>query len=224
MIEKNLPILYSFKRCPYAIRARVALAFAKINHIHREINLKDKHPLFLKTSPKGTVPVLCLPNMKNPIDESVDIVVFAFKNHLPSDWQPVEILNDTLAKTMYKKLNTMVIPAIRSIKYASDQKDNASAISDVNGYLNHLDKILDESPFIYKTQSALDVIIFPNLRQLLIHDPSWLKRYSFENVERWMNYWTLHHLFKKIFITQPIWDENQEPILINNGQNDTEKP
>ena len=58
MSNASLPILYSFKRCPYAIRARVALAFAQVDYIHREINLRDKHSEFLKTSPKGTVPVL----------------------------------------------------------------------------------------------------------------------------------------------------------------------
>ena len=67
------PILYSFRRCPYAIRARMALVLAGIDFELREINLRDKPSTFLVTSPKGTVPVLVLPNGR-VIEESLEIV------------------------------------------------------------------------------------------------------------------------------------------------------
>ena len=71
-------LIYSFRRCPYAIRARLALRVSKINFINEEINLRDKSSLFLEISPKGTVPVLVLNNGK-VIDESIDIMLWAFK-------------------------------------------------------------------------------------------------------------------------------------------------
>ena len=60
----TLPILYSFRRCPYAMRARLALYSAKIAHVHREVDLKNKPTAMLNLSPKGTVPVLQLKDGK----------------------------------------------------------------------------------------------------------------------------------------------------------------
>jgi glutathione S-transferase len=54
----TLPVLYSFRRCPYAIRARLALAHAGLACELREINLRNKPQALLDASPKGTVPVL----------------------------------------------------------------------------------------------------------------------------------------------------------------------
>ena len=67
----NFPILYTFRRCPYAMRARMALYHAKINYEHREILLKNRPKNLYEISPKGTVPVLDLLNGE-VIDESFD--------------------------------------------------------------------------------------------------------------------------------------------------------
>jgi glutathione S-transferase len=68
-MNNQQPILYSFRRCPYAIRARMALAYAAVAYEHREIELKHKPAAMLAVSAKATVPVLVLPNQK-VIDES----------------------------------------------------------------------------------------------------------------------------------------------------------
>ena len=72
----KLPILYSFRRCPYAMRARMALYYSKINYEHREILLKNRPEKLYQLSPKGTVPVLELPS-GDVIDESFDIMKWA---------------------------------------------------------------------------------------------------------------------------------------------------
>lgn len=59
-MQVSFPILYTFRRCPYAMRARLALYIAKISHEHREVDLKNKPAEMLAISPKGTVPVLQL--------------------------------------------------------------------------------------------------------------------------------------------------------------------
>ena len=73
------PILYSFKRCPYAMRARMALVLAEITCEIREVRLNNKPNHMLKVSPKGTVPVLILKDMV--IDESMDIINWAIKKN-----------------------------------------------------------------------------------------------------------------------------------------------
>ena len=67
----DLPVLYSFRRCPYAIRARMAVAATGIEVTIREVLLKDKPPELIAASVKATVPVLVLPD-GNVIDESLE--------------------------------------------------------------------------------------------------------------------------------------------------------
>jgi glutathione S-transferase len=81
----DLPILYSFRRCPYAMRARLALLASGIDYEHREVVLRDKPAELLSASPKGTVPVLVLPSGE-VIDQSVDIMLWALRQHDPYNW------------------------------------------------------------------------------------------------------------------------------------------
>ena len=76
-----VPILYSFRRCPYAMRARLALASAAITFEHREVLLRDKPAAMLSASPKGTVPVLV--TSQRVIDESLDIMLWALSQNDP---------------------------------------------------------------------------------------------------------------------------------------------
>ena len=75
-MDEPLPILYSFRRCPYAMRARLALYSAKVAHIHREVDLKNKPAEMLAVSPKGTVPVLQLTDGQ-VLEQSLDIMKWA---------------------------------------------------------------------------------------------------------------------------------------------------
>jgi glutathione S-transferase len=78
------PVLYSFRRCPYAIRARLAILSAGLEVELREVVLRDKPAAFLEASPSGTVP--CLVNAGEVIDESLDVMIWALKQHDPEGW------------------------------------------------------------------------------------------------------------------------------------------
>ena len=80
-----LPVLYSFRRCPYAMRARLALAVSGLPLELREVTLRSKPPELLAASPKGTVPVLVLPDGE-VIDESLDVMLWALRQHDPESW------------------------------------------------------------------------------------------------------------------------------------------
>ena len=86
-MPENLPVLYSFRRCPYAMRARMALHTSATVLEHREIELKNKPAAMLAASPKGTVPVLVLPDGR-VIDESLDIMRWALAKRDPLHWWP----------------------------------------------------------------------------------------------------------------------------------------
>ena len=81
----DLPVLYSFRRCPYAIRARMALAVAGMAVELREVLLRDKPEAMLEVSAKGTVPVLQLPDGW-VIDESLEVMDWALTQNDPEDW------------------------------------------------------------------------------------------------------------------------------------------
>jgi glutathione S-transferase len=83
----DLPVLYSFRRCPYAMRARLALRASGVAYEHREVALKAKPAQMLAASPKGTVPVLCLPSGE-VLDQSLDIMRWALQHNDPEVWLP----------------------------------------------------------------------------------------------------------------------------------------
>ncbi|MFY9179720.1 MAG: glutathione S-transferase N-terminal domain-containing protein, partial [Venatoribacter sp.] len=91
-MNTTLPILYSFRRCPYAMRARLGIAFAELNVELCEVALKNKPAAMLAISPKGTVPVLQLPNGQ-VIEESIEIVEWALATQ-----DPQGLLNTDLAQ------------------------------------------------------------------------------------------------------------------------------
>jgi glutathione S-transferase len=90
-----VPILYSFRRCPYAIRARLALQLAGLRPgldlELREVALRAKPPELLQASAKGTVPVLLIPansaQGSSVLDQSLTIMAWALERHDPGDWQ-----------------------------------------------------------------------------------------------------------------------------------------
>ena len=94
------PVLYSFRRCPYAIRARMALEYASINCELREVKLSNKPQTMINISNKGTVPVLQLTD-GSVIDESLDIMLWALEQTDPDQWLGVEQKNTRLLIEKY---------------------------------------------------------------------------------------------------------------------------
>ena len=90
--KKNKPILYSFRRCPYAMRARMAISISGQQVEFREVLLRDKPASMLELSPKGTVPVLLL-NSGEVIDESLDVIDWALNINDPEDWKRSKMID-----------------------------------------------------------------------------------------------------------------------------------
>jgi glutathione S-transferase len=95
-----VPVLYSFRRCPYAIRARIAIHYSGFKVLLREVVLRNKPPSLLSYSPKGTVPVLILPGGQ-VIDESYEIMVFSLQHNDPDNWLEK---SDALSRAMAQEL------------------------------------------------------------------------------------------------------------------------
>lgn len=201
----SIPILYSFRRCPYAIRARLALAFSNIEYELREVDLKAKPDSMLKFSPKGTVPVLVLPDNK-VIDESYDIVNWAFDIKYPTEFAPVtnEIMEET--KKVFSSLHESFIFHLNRYKYP-DRYDNVDIEhhkEELEKFLLRCEKHLSQHKFLLADKpTAIDILVFPFVRQLDIANDKILSG----RLRSWFDLWLEHELFQEVMQKKSIFKD-----------------
>lgn len=204
----GLPVLYSFRRCPYAMRARLALYRAKIEVEHREILLKNKPPQMLQISPKGTVPVLLLPNGE-VIDESRDLAIWALGQSTQHgllwatdkqlDQAQLELIanNDDEFKHWLDRYKYQVgYPEHPAETY----RDKAQV------FLNELEQRLASNQNLFGDQpSFADIAIFPFVRQFAFVDKSWFDRAPYPQLQGWLNRWIRSEEFDAVMIKHSEW-------------------
>ena len=202
----QLPILYSFRRCPYAMRARLALMRANIPVIIREIDLKNKAAEFLETSPKATVPVLVLPSGKI-IDESLDIVDYA----MPEDTHRDKRL------ALLTQLNDETIPALMRYKYHDRYKDVDLAFeqSVVCDFFEVLNTLLSESTYLFdEAIGKADIVVLPFVRQIYKVDAQWFDSLKYDCVKKWLHAFLDSKLHSHIMQKFPVWAPGQETQIL----------
>jgi glutathione S-transferase len=188
-------ILYSFRRCPYAIRARMALQYAKIYPEIIEVNLKDKAPSFLHAAPKGTVPALILDN-GTLIDESMDIINYALQQHDPDQWHPK---NMQPSLTLIHLNDTHFKQAVDCCKYATryTTQQYLQAQQKCIQILTQWDALLTKQPFFHGNHFGLaDLALLPFIRQCL-H----LKLYQTHPLLPALRAWLQHNTTSKLFLS-----------------------
>jgi glutathione S-transferase len=217
----RLPILYSFRRCPYAMRARLALIISGIDCVVREVRLSNKPPELAAASPKATVPVLILPD-GGVIDESIDIMVWA----QDADYRhPESFSGSYLPSSKESKMLTQV------------QHDDLIAINDSN-FKHHLDRykypekfgcdvrehrdtgeailqqyetLLAQSPFLSGAKPGLsDYALLPFIRQFAHVDRNYFYALPFPRLHSWLRDHLNSALFLQAMAHFPIWKEGDE--------------
>ena len=205
------PILYSFRRCPYAMRARMALILASKECELREILLKDKPDEMLKVSSKGTVPVLQFTN--KILDESLDIISWAMESpapHVHIYTEAEELLSLELIYLFDSKFKYHLDRYKYSSRYGEDSNDHQEECKTI---LENLDEKINPCPWIFgKEVSLLDISILPFIRQCKIANPDWFFAQNFVNVINLLNYFESSDLFLQAMQKYELWD----PIK-NNG-------
>lgn len=175
-MNESRPKLFSFRRCPYAIRARMALILKQIPFEIHEVDLKHKPPELLALSPKGTVPVLCLPSGV-VIDESIDIVEFAL------DYQP-----DPQTEQLIQQLTDDYIPAVTRYKFADRHPDIDILYEQqrILSFLEKLELLLQKKPYLYgKVMGKADICILPFIRYLYRADEAWFNSLDLPKLKAW---------------------------------------
>lgn len=192
-----LPVFYSFRRCPYAMRARLALSVSGQAVEHREIVLRNKPTEMLAASPKGTVPVLVLPDGA-VIDESLDIMRWALTRNDPAQWlsptgvssgemEALIALNDGDFK---RHLDRYKYPNRYPQESGGDDVGFAQAHrSDAAHWLAQLNARLSQGWLFGTNASLADMAILPFIRQFAHTDPHWFTAQPWPGLQRWLAGW-----------------------------------
>lgn len=202
---QGLPILYSFRRCPYAMRARMALIASGLSYAHREILLRDKPASMLAVSPKGTVPVLILAGGR-VIDESLDIMRWALNQSDPEGWlagADLALIADYDGAFKYHLDRYKY-----AIRYGDDPLVHRAAAA---AMLLDLDAQLAVHDFLGGAMRGFaDIAIFPFVRQFAGVDPVWFQLQTMPNVQRWLARIAASELFERAMVRRALWTENQD--------------
>ena len=211
----NFPILYSFKRCPYAMRARMALKLANIKSEIREVRLNNKPKHMIEVSPKGTVPILILEN--EVIDESNDIINWVlnknniFKNKLDHNQK-------TLTENLIQTFDSKFKYHLDRYKYSSryENVDIKLHRSECLKILVKLEKYIScgKDKWIFGNNiNKLDICVLPFIRQFKIADPKWFnQREKIKKVRNVLNNFIDSNLFKQIMHGYRVWNEDDDPV------------
>ncbi len=201
-------ILYSFRRCPYAMRARLALNSAGIETELREILLRDKAPEFLQTSPKGTVPVLDLGD--HVLEESRDIMVWALDQNDPEGWMEMPDEGYALIDEADGPFKTALDRYKYATRYDSDPQTERAKGS---AFLQKLDDRL-EADFLFGPKPSLaDRAIQPFVRQFANTDRAWFDAQPWPRLQRWLKDFLDSTEFAAIMRKYPVWKAG-DPITI----------
>ena len=203
----DLPILYSFRRCPYAMRARMALAASGAEVMLREVLLKDKPAELLAASPKATVPVLVLSDGQI-IEESLDVMQWALEYSDPLNWLEGEALDSDWISACDGDFKHWLDRYKYADRYpghtAEDYRQNAEA------FIQRLEDQLSGSKWVGgDAANAIDVALFPFIRQFAGVDPSWWQQAPYPHVKQWLENWLNNALFSAIMAKYPRWESGQ---------------
>ncbi|MBH66918.1 MAG: glutathione S-transferase [Rhodospirillaceae bacterium] len=208
--ERQEPVMYSFRRCPYAMRARLAIDQSNKFIELREVVLRDKPAHMIKLSPKGTVPVLWLPNGA-VIDESLDIMMWA-----ASQTKATPSLQTLKHYDLIEEIDSTFKYHLDRYKYASRYK-NIDAIEHRNEALSVLmkiDKRLETKWLSGQNSGFVDWAILPFIRQYRATDPSWFDNLpEIKKTSAWLERFLNWECFQRVMKKYPKWQPGSEKII-----------
>ena len=216
-INRKYPILYTFRRCPYAMRARLAIKASRVIVEIREVKLKNKPEELLNISPKATVPVLYI-SSKKIIEESLDIMKWALEINDPLKLLKQEKLNRIEVHNTLNKLENDFKQNLDRYKYSSRfDQPNPELYRDKNlKILNEFNNLLQHNKGIYSSHlSLLDYAIFPFVRQFRNVNSVWFDSLELKFLKSWLYELIDSDEFSSIMKKNLIWEPNQKPIYTN---------
>ena len=214
-MSSELPILYSFRRCPYAMRARMALLTAGLLCEMREVILRDRPEHMMEISPKGTVPVLLL-NDGTVLEESLDIMDWALEMNDPYGWLEY---NSELGN-----VEDLILENDDEFKHHLDRYKYSNRYEDVDSiehrdaaesFIAKLEMMLEDSPYLFgKNPTKADFAIFPFIRQFANTDRKWFDATKYSNVQVWLHELVESEIFKSCMVKYQQWKEGDQLVTL----------
>ena len=204
----STPILYSFRRCPYAIRARLAIYSAGIEIEIREVLLRDKAPKFLEVSKSKTVP--CLQTNDDILDESLDIMVWALNLNDPDHW----LIDTDKSLELIETCDGPFKNALDRTKYPNRYHDENAAENRMlaSDFLDLIESQLN--PYLFgKNYNLADIAILPFIRQFAHIDFNWFLSQPWPKTVEWLETFKTSEMFNSVMKKYPKWEED-DPITL----------
>jgi glutathione S-transferase len=202
------PILYTFRRCPYAMRARMGLVYAGIDFEIREVDLKHKPQEMLDASIKATVPVLIHEDL-HIIDESIDILSWSISQNDPDCWNDFCEESKTRMASLVHENDHVFKEHLDHYKYSDRYLEQSQEVYREQGeiFLKNLESLLSESAFLFgESVSYADVAIFPFIRQFSNVDPVWFRSAPYPFLRTWLDHFLESKLFNSVMTKYDPWN------------------
>ncbi|MDR4515371.1 glutathione S-transferase [Nitrosomonas sp.] len=191
------PLLFTFRRCPYAIRARMAIKVSGIDINMQEVDLRDKPATLLECSPKGTVPVVRLAD-GSVIDESLDIMKWALAVNDPNHWLDCpdgvsDEVDNLIARNdgLFKKALDYYKYSVRYPEHPAHYYREQAVF-----FLEELDVRLSQNNYLMTDRLTIaDAAIFPFIRQFVHVDKDWFYASQYSHLIRWLDAWLSSEIF-----------------------------
>ncbi|MCL1139179.1 glutathione S-transferase [Shewanella pneumatophori] len=220
-MKKPLPVLYSLRNCPYAMRARLAIFASEQTVCLREVLLSQKPAQMLTASPKGTVPVLVLPSGE-VLEQSRDIMLWAFAQSDLNNYQlhqPLANGKQSEAATVQQlmtQFDSEFIPRLEHYRSAKRYRDPKllQYRAECEIYLQQLESRLAQHDFLFGGKACLaDVAIMPFIRQFARVERQWYLQSPYPEVRRWLDGYLQSAMFSKVMAQYPVWTEGANETL-----------
>ncbi|MGP9558627.1 glutathione S-transferase [Psychrobacter sp. AOP7-A1-24] len=208
-----LPCLYSFRRCPYAMRARLGLLFAELSVELREITLKNKPEQMLAISPKGTVPVLQLVD-GTVIEESLEIMLWALGQNDPQGLFDKRVLSQ--ANALIAQNDNEFKHWLDRYKYADRHIEMTQTEYRQRGevFLQVLEDLLAQNTYLLGNRVTIaDIGIMPFVRQFAHVDRDVFYSLPYPNLQLWLKDWLEHPSFIQAMTKFQPWQEGNDMVV-----------
>jgi glutathione S-transferase len=212
----TLPLLYSFRRCPYAMRARLALWRCAVPCELREVVLKDKPASLLAFSPKATVPVLVLAEGR-VIDQSLDVMLWALERSDPDDWLMAQAGTLQAMCALIGVNDDEFKGHLDRYKYPNRYEDIDPLFhrAEAERFLATLNARLDQHAYLFGPRPALaDWAIGPFIRQFANTNRAWFDATPYEALKAWLERFLASPLFQSVMLKYPQWHEGDPPTYV----------
>jgi glutathione S-transferase len=223
MMSAPYPVLYSFRRCPYAMRARLALAVSGQVCELREVVLARKPAALLQASAKGTVPVL-VETDGHVIDQSLDIMLWALRRNDPQQWLAAPGLTheDMLQRVAHCDgefkfhLDRYKYPNRYDLDDGTPHRDQGALfLQDLNTRLSAHTHVMGAAPCL------ADMAIAPFVRQFAHTDPAWFTRQPWPALQAWLQQFETSPIYRQIMAIYVPWEPGHDPVWFPASPNTT---